>query len=159
MSITICTVLAIMKDNKILLIRREKEPFKGMWALPGGKLEHSEHVEDCALRECKEETGLNARFDRICGIVNEHILSNGLVENHFLLHVCKLEPEHENYIEGNEGELRWFTVEEIFNMHEKIVPSDLHMIKDIIIENKGYVFKSVMERIRDNYIQSAFEPI
>lgn len=40
----------------VLLVRRGKHPFKGMWALPGGFLRPTETMEECALREIKEET-------------------------------------------------------------------------------------------------------
>lgn len=43
---------------KILLIERGIEPYKGMWALPGGFIQENETAEDCATRELKEETGL-----------------------------------------------------------------------------------------------------
>lgn len=42
----------------ILLIRRGQHPYKDMWALPGGFLQKSETLEDCAFRELKEETNL-----------------------------------------------------------------------------------------------------
>jgi len=42
----------------VLLIQRKKEPFAGCWALPGGKLDIGETVEDCASRELVEETGI-----------------------------------------------------------------------------------------------------
>lgn len=42
----------------ILLIKRGGHPYKGYWALPGGFLSPSETIEECALRETKEETGL-----------------------------------------------------------------------------------------------------
>jgi len=44
----------------LLLVERGGEPFKGMWALPGGFLLPDENVEACARRESLEETGVEA---------------------------------------------------------------------------------------------------
>jgi len=46
------------KELKVLLIERGLDPYKGMWAFPGGFLRMDETAEECAKRELKEETGL-----------------------------------------------------------------------------------------------------
>ena len=46
-------------DYRLLLIERGNEPFKGLWALPGGFMEMDETLEECALRELEEETGIH----------------------------------------------------------------------------------------------------
>ena len=53
------TVDAIIEmEGGIVLIQRGKEPYKGMWALPGGHLDYGESLEKAAAREVMEETGL-----------------------------------------------------------------------------------------------------
>ena len=43
---------------QLLLIKRGGHPYKDMWALPGGFLQKDETIEECALREIKEETNV-----------------------------------------------------------------------------------------------------
>ena len=55
-------IFDLYDDNKIpqvLLVLRKNEPFKGMWSLPGGFLNLEEELEDCAVRELYEETGVD----------------------------------------------------------------------------------------------------
>ena len=53
---------AIWRDGKVLLAQRGKEPLKGVWSLPGGSVEHGEEIRKAALRELKEETGVDAEL-------------------------------------------------------------------------------------------------
>ena len=61
----------IINDNKILLIKRNNEPFKGRWALPGGFVEYNEKVEDAIIREVKEEIGVNAEIKELVGVYSD----------------------------------------------------------------------------------------
>lgn len=63
-SVTVdCVVFGLdEEDLKIILIERSGEPFKGRWALPGGFIQMDESLEQAAMRELKEETGIENIF-------------------------------------------------------------------------------------------------
>ncbi len=59
--ITVDTVILTLKDNslKVLLIKRENEPFKDKWAIPGGYVKMSETLDEAAMRILKEKTNVD----------------------------------------------------------------------------------------------------
>lgn len=60
-AVTADIVLIKLANNQryVLLIERKHPPFEGMWALPGGFLDMDETLEEAALRELQEETGIS----------------------------------------------------------------------------------------------------
>ncbi|MBL7197427.1 MAG: NUDIX domain-containing protein [Candidatus Omnitrophica bacterium] len=59
---------AINEEGKILIIKRNLQPCKDRWALPGGFVESDETPEDTCLRELKEETGIDGEITRLIGV-------------------------------------------------------------------------------------------
>lgn len=50
--------VAVFDGDRVLVIQRAREPWRGLWSLPGGRLEPGEDAETCARREVMEELGL-----------------------------------------------------------------------------------------------------
>lgn len=59
------------RDGSIVLVKRLNPPFKNFYAIPGGFVEYGETVEEAAIREAKEETGLDVRIRRLVGVYSD----------------------------------------------------------------------------------------
>jgi 8-oxo-dGTP diphosphatase len=59
------------KPRKVVLITRKNPPHEGMLALPGGFLDPDETIEQCCIREAKEETSLDVAIVRIVGVYSD----------------------------------------------------------------------------------------
>jgi len=76
----------VLRDGRVLLVKRGREPLAGEWSLPGGAVELGETLEASVVRELQEETGLDVEvgpvievFDRITHD------AGGRVEYHYVL--------------------------------------------------------------------------
>ena len=58
-------------ELQVLLIQRGIEPYKGRWAFPGGFMRMDETIEECAMRELHEETGLLSPYMQQLGIFSD----------------------------------------------------------------------------------------
>jgi ADP-ribose pyrophosphatase YjhB (NUDIX family) len=58
----------VFRGGDVLLVRRTKPPLDGQWSLPGGRIEFGETAEAAALRELREETGVEADVVALAGV-------------------------------------------------------------------------------------------
>ncbi|WP_282935282.1 NUDIX hydrolase [Paenibacillus sp. RC67] len=58
----------VVKDDKVLLVRRAQEPGKGNWTNPGGYIEQMEPIEETVVREVLEETGVHTKVKGIVAL-------------------------------------------------------------------------------------------
>ncbi len=61
----------VIQNNKLLLVQRVHEPFKGSWCLPGGFVDKGERVKKACEREFYEETGIKSKAVRLIGIYDD----------------------------------------------------------------------------------------
>ena len=150
-------ISALINKDKILLIKRIKGDYIGYWGLPGGKIEKDEHVSEAAVREIIEESGIDSDFKSHLGIVSEHLIEDDRVMQHFLLHVCELEPKSVVITNGTEGRLKWFDINRLNEQNEKIIPSDYHMIEKMVLDRNNKYYECVVEKNGEKHVLKKFE--
>ena len=67
----------IIKDGRVMLIRRKGAHGAGSWAPPGGHLEFGETPELCAIRETREEVGIDINNVRFIAVTNDFFEESG----------------------------------------------------------------------------------
>ena len=63
--------IIILYHNQIVLIKRKNQPYQNCYAFPGGFVEIGETVEQAAVREAKEETGLDVTLVKLVGVYSD----------------------------------------------------------------------------------------
>jgi 8-oxo-dGTP diphosphatase len=118
----------LIEDGKILLIKRAAEPFKGEWALPGGRIDEGETAEQCLIREMKEETDLEVEPIKLIGIYSDPARDpRGVIAAAYLIRRLSGEPKGGD----DAGEARWFDLGELPPLctdHKKIVSEALNLL-------------------------------
>jgi ADP-ribose pyrophosphatase YjhB (NUDIX family) len=105
----------IIEDARVVLVRRRHPPLQDEWSIPGGVLEVGELVREAAIREAREETGLNVEAGELLGVY-DRILRNPeqRVRYHYVLidFLCR-RVAGELASASDAAEVRWFTREEL----------------------------------------------
>ncbi len=78
--------VVVIKDGRVLLIRRGKPPREGRWSLPGGRQRLGETVRETARRELREETGVEAAVTALLDVVDSITRDDdGAIAYHYTL--------------------------------------------------------------------------
>jgi len=100
----------IVKGGKALLVKRAHEPFNGYWVLPGGHVEKGETIRDAAVREMREELGLDIEIIETIGVFDDPDRDpRGLISVAVLAR-----PKGERIVLNREAsEYRWFPLDDL----------------------------------------------
>ena len=105
----------VFKDKHLLLVKRAKEPSKGKWSLPGGRIELGETIHDAAEREVLEECSIEIEIERLYDI-GESIITDteDRISYHFVL-IYLLAKYRAGDIKARSDaeDVGWFTLPEI----------------------------------------------
>ena len=102
-------------EDRIVLIRRDKEPAKGLWTFPGGAVELGESVRAAARREAREETGLEVELGEVA-VVIDHVArdAQGGVRYHYIIIDFYAEPIGSTLQPGTDvSDARWVSLDDL----------------------------------------------
>lgn len=124
----------IIKESKILLVKRNHEPYEGFWAIPGGYVERGETCEEAVIREVREETGLKTRVKEFIGVYSapsrspEHTITVA-----YLLEILSGEVKKSE----EATDIRWFSLDGLPSLafdHQEIVNNFVSKVKGSTVE-------------------------
>lgn len=127
--LTVDTV--VTNNTSVVLIKRKNPPYKGFWALPGGFVEYEETVESAAVRETKEETGLDVELGTIVGVYSKP----GRDPRGHVITICYLAQKTGGnlFADTDASDAHWFEVNKISKIdmafdHLKIIDDAVKLI-------------------------------
>jgi len=143
---------AVWNQDRLLLIRRTRPPFSGLWGLLGGKVDYGEHLDEAVVREVAEESGVRARFGELCGVVTESLFDGRGLARHYLLLVCRLTAVTGRVGSSAEGEVRWFGRDALAGLRHEMIPSDqLILQRLVLVRPERHYYRCVMRKRANGY--------
>jgi len=124
------TAIIPFSPDKILLIKRRTVPFSGYWALPGGRVDPGETVEQTIVREVKEETGLDVAVVSKIGDYHEQGVQDGVEYDYYP--ACFLVKTVGGEIKKQESEIEEIKLFSLSEVPEAMAFEHAQMIKDYI---------------------------
>lgn len=105
----------IIKDGRVVLVKRAHAPIQGQWSIPGGVLEVGELVREAAVREAREETGLIVEPGELLGVYDRILHDpDKRVQYHYVLIDFLCRPTGGDLRAASDAaEVRWFTRDEL----------------------------------------------
>ncbi|MBQ9473948.1 MAG: NUDIX hydrolase [Bacteroidales bacterium] len=144
---------------KVLLIERGGEPYKGMWAFPGGFMAIDESAEECALRELREETGLEITYIKQLGAFSA--VNRDPRERVVTIAFYSLARQSEVRGGDDAASARWWAIDEVPQLafdHDYILRQAMKRLRqDLHFEPVG--FGLLDERFTMPELQSLYESI
>ncbi|QIG81773.1 NUDIX hydrolase [Sphingosinithalassobacter tenebrarum] len=107
------TIAVVLREGRILLVRRANPPDAGRWGFPGGKIESGETIEQAAIRELYEETAIRGEAVEVFTAVDafDHDEHGGL-RRHFILVAVLCRWCSGEAVAGDDAlEAEWFDLE------------------------------------------------
>lgn len=121
----------IRDGDRYLMVKRGAEPDAGLWSIPGGLVEVGEGTSDAAVREAKEETGLDVDIMEVLGVVDKIVRDEDRrVKYHFVIIDYLAEARDGSMRAASDAlEARWVNAEELTDY--ELTPTLVELMKRV----------------------------
>jgi len=147
------SICLIRKNSRLLLQERALGRLGGgKWDCPGGKLQPGESLEECVVREVREETGLTISDPELHGSFDVYFGPGD--EPHWVVHVFSASRFAGRLQASAEGILRWFPEDQF--PYEQMWPSDQHWLPAILAGHRfqaTFWFDEKAERLLEHAVR------
>ena len=108
-------IAVVVRGDEVILVRRANPPDAGLWGFPGGKIELGERLDQAAVRELYEETGVVARAVEVFTAVDAvQLTSNASVGHHYVLVAVLCQWVSGDPVAADDAlEARWFDLKSL----------------------------------------------
>ena len=107
---TLAVGAIVVHNDSLLMVLRGREPNKGLWTVPGGRVEAGEYLADALKREVREETGIEIEVGELLGVLERR--GN---DHHFVILDFLAQPRDDTTLTASDdaAEARWVPLREV----------------------------------------------
>lgn len=131
-------MVVLRHEDQFLLLKRAKEPNRGMYVPVGGKLEPFERPLSAAIRETYEETGIQISNPKYCGV----LIESSPIQYNWQCNIYLADIDFQPPPPCDEGILQWIPFDEVLKVPTP--PTDWH-IYQYIKNDKPFAFDAIYD--------------
>lgn len=147
---TLAAIVAVIDNGKVLLTKRED--FE-VWCLPGGGVEDGESLAEAAIREAKEETGVDVELTRLVGVYSR--IGGMWSDVHAVLFAARPIGGELRLQPGETVEVKYFPFEEVPDNvlfgHKKRIEDAINDVSGVAVKQELNIFEEVKPTRKELY--------
>jgi 8-oxo-dGTP pyrophosphatase MutT (NUDIX family) len=139
-------VCCLIRDskNRILMLKRAKSPERDKFCFPGGKLATGEKIQEAAMREVFEETGLKVGFNRVLGCFPSLIYKGNKLHFHVNIFLVLMDSIDVDEIEltDEHSDYAFVDIKDVSNYD--LVANNFEILEKGFLNNQGFAFSEIV---------------
>jgi ADP-ribose pyrophosphatase YjhB (NUDIX family) len=128
----VVVLIALVDGDKVLLVKRDKRPYKGFWSIISGRLLINESINEAAIRIVKEKAYTSSQVIGVKSVVYERLIEKDKSKHGFVFFLVEAQAKTPKMVKEKDY-LKWFDIKKLNK--RKTIASDYWMLKELLKEN------------------------